>query len=399
MTESTVFYSIFCITIGLALKRNYILAVAFIGASGMQSQPAGDTALDRYSADAEQAMAAHDWPAAAKALQQLAKGAPGVPEVHANLGLAYYSQNLVSEAAAEFQKTLSLDPKFPRAGWMLGLCDAELGRSEEAIKLLEPAWGHPPDDQAARLIGLDLLRAYQGLQQYGKAAMLGEDLLRRYPKDPEIVYQVSRLHAGRSYQLMKQLVQTAPDSYWVHVANAQVHESLQRYDLAQQEYRKAIELNPTAPGAHYGLGRAILGGSKDAQSIDEAMREFERELAVSPENASAEFELGEIARERGQLDVAREHLSKAVGYTPDFFEAQMGLARVLLKQRKPREAIPHLEQAVRLEPRDTLPHYLLATAHKSLGNAAAADRELNLYRTLRSSAKRAGTADDEHTEP
>ena len=198
MTESTVFYSIFCITIGLALKRNYILAVAFIGASGMQSQPAGDTALDRYSADAEQAMAAHDWPAAAKALQQLAKGAPGVPEVHANLGLAYYSQNLVSEAAAEFQKTLSLDPKFLRAGWMLGLCDAELGRSEEAIKLLEPAWGHPPDDQAGRLIGLDLLRAYQGLQQYGKAAMLGEDLLRRYPKDPEIVYQVSRLHAGRS---------------------------------------------------------------------------------------------------------------------------------------------------------------------------------------------------------
>src|SRR5260370_10967348 len=194
---------------------------------------------------------------------------------------------------------------------MLGLCNAELGRSEAAVKLLEPAWSHPPDEQAARLIGLDLLRAYQGVQQYGKAATLGEDMLRRYPKDAEIVYQVSRLHDGRSYQLMKELMQTAPDSYWVHDANAQVHESLQRYDLAQQEYRKAIELNPTAPGAHYGLGRAILGASKDSQSIDEAAREFERELAMSPENASAEFELGEIARERGQLDIAREHLSKA----------------------------------------------------------------------------------------
>ena len=75
----------------------------------------------------------HDWPAAAKALQQLARQAPGVPEVHANLGLAYYSQNLVSEAAAEFQKALSLDPKFPRADWMLGLCNAELVRFRSLV--------------------------------------------------------------------------------------------------------------------------------------------------------------------------------------------------------------------------------------------------------------------------
>ena len=47
-------------------------------------------------------MAARDWAAATKALQQLAKLAPAVPEVHANLGLAYYSQNLIAEAAAEF---------------------------------------------------------------------------------------------------------------------------------------------------------------------------------------------------------------------------------------------------------------------------------------------------------
>jgi hypothetical protein len=72
------------------LTRIFIFVDSLIVARGMQSQPAGDAALDRYSADAERAMAAHDWPAAAKALQQLARQAPGVPEVHANLGLAYY---------------------------------------------------------------------------------------------------------------------------------------------------------------------------------------------------------------------------------------------------------------------------------------------------------------------
>ena len=385
--------------VGLGLIRGSIFAALLMATFSLRSQTNGEAVLEKYSADAETAMAAHDWSAAAKALEQLAKLAPRVPEVHANLGLAYYSQNLITEAAAEFEKALFLNSKVPRAGWMLGLCDAELGKNDAAVRLLEPAWRHPPDQQSGRLIGLDLLRAYSGLHDNGRASALGEELLRRYPQDAEVVYQVSRLHADRSYQLMKQLVQAAPDSYWVHLANAQVHESLQRFGLAQQEYRKVIELNPNAAGAHYGLGRAILGNSRDPQAIDEAAREFERELAISPENASAEFELGEIARERGQVDSARDHFSKAVRYKPDFFEARIGLGRLLLKQGAPREAIPHLEHAARLEPSDTLPHYLLASAYKSMGNSAGAGRELDVYRKLRAAKKRSGTSDDEHTEP
>jgi tetratricopeptide (TPR) repeat protein len=383
----------------VVIVRGGIFAAFLIGALGLRSQSPGQVPLEQYSADAGKAMAAQDWVAATKALQQLARLAPRVPEVHANLGLAYYSQNLVSEAAAEFERALSLNPKVPRASWMLGLCDAELGKSEAAIQFLEPAWRHPPDEHAGRLIGLDLLRAYSASHEYGKAAALGEDLLRRYPKDPEAVYQVSRLHADRSYQLMKQLTDTAPDSYWVHLATAQVHESLQRHDLAQQEYRKVIELNPTTPGAHYGLGRAILAASKDPPAIDQAAREFERELALSPENADAEFELGEIARERSQLDAAREHFLKAVRYHPDFFEAQVGLGRLLLKQGNARDAIPHLQRAARVEPRDMLPHYLLASAYKSLGDSSGAGRELDLYRKLRASRKPAGASDDDPAEP
>lgn len=368
-------------------------------AAGLRSQPAGEGLLERYSADAEQAMAARDWAAAARALQQLAKLAPAVPEVHANLGLSYYSQNLIAEAATEFEKALSLNARIARASWMLGLCNAELGKNEAAIKLLEPAWSHPPDEQSGRLIGIDLLRAYSGSHAYGKAGMLGEELIRRYPTDPEVVYQVSRLHADRSYALMQQLMQAAPDSYWIHLASAQVHESLQRYDLAQQEYRKAIQLNPTAAGAHYGLGRAILGASKEPQAIAEAAKEFESELAISPENASAEYELGEIAREKGQVDVAREHFLRAVRYNADFFEAQLGLGRLLLKQDNPREAVRHLQQAARVEPRDAQPHYLLASAYKSLGDSTGANRELDIYRRLRASAKAPGASDDKSTEP
>ena len=357
-----------------------------------------DADLDRYSDQARQALSAKKWNEAVTALDHLAQLAPTVPQVQANLGMALFFQGHAEEALKAFERARKLDSVLPRVDVMIGVCDAELGRYQEAIGILAPAFAQPTDDETGRLIGLHLQRSYAELKQFDKADTTGEQLLKRYPKDPEILFQVSRLHAERSYQLMKQLMDAAPDSYWVHMANAQVQESLGRYELAQQEYRKAIALNSGGIGAHYGLGRALLNGPRDPHAIDEAAREFERELAIAPANATAEFELGEIARERGQLEAARDHFLRAVRYNPDLFEAQIGLARLLLKQGSPRDAVRHLEQAARLEPGDTLPHYLLASAYKSLGDPAGAGRELDVYRKLRASGRPAAS-DEQQKEP
>jgi len=372
----------------------FLLSCVLSGAAPQQ-----DADLARYSDQARDALASKKWDDAVKALQHLAQLAPSVPEVQANLGMALFFEGRATEALAAFDRARKLNPAMPQVELMVGLCQAELGRYREAVAILAPAFEHPPDADTGRLIALHLARSYTELRQFDKALATGEELLKRYPDDPEALFQVSRLHADRSFRLMKQLMQAAPDSYWVHLANAQVQESLQRYDVAQQEYRKAIELNPNAQGAHVGLGRAILNASKDPKAIDEAAREFERELALSPENAVAEFELGEIARERDQLDRARAHLLRAVRYNQDFFEAQVALGRLLLKEGKAREAIAHLEVASHLEPRDKLSHYLLASAYKSLGDPDAARRELDLYRKLGASGKPDGASDDEHLEP
>ena len=379
-----------------ALIRSLVFLLLCVPSGAAQQR---DADLARYSDQAREALASKKWDEAVNALQHLAQLAPSVPEVHANLGMALFFQGHATEALAAFDRARKLNPAVPQVELMVGLCQAELGRHREAIAILAPAFDHPPDAETGRLIGLHLARSYSELRQFDKALATGEELLKRYPDDAEVLYQVSRLHADRSYLLMKHLLRAAPDSYWVHLANAQVQESLQRYDLAQQEYRKAIELNPTASGAHVGLGRAMLSASKGRPASDEAAREFERELALSPENATAEFELGEIARERGQVDRAREHLLRAVRYNPDFFEAQIALGRLFLKEGKAREAIPHLEAAARLEPRDKLSHYLLASAYKSLGDPDTARRELDLYRKLGATGKRDGASDDEHLEP
>ncbi len=137
--------------------------------------------------------------------------------------------------------------------------------------------------------------------------------------------------------MMVRLIQVAPSSAWVHYATAEVHESLQHYDLATVEYRTVLEMEPRLPGVHFRLGRAILMSSKDPKATNEAIHEFEQELAIAPQSSDAEYELSEIYRQEGQFEHSLEHFSRAVQYQPEFEEAQIGLSRTLMMgtTRKP----------------------------------------------------------------
>jgi tetratricopeptide (TPR) repeat protein len=355
-----------------------LFAVSVTSVSGQER----DTDLDRYSDRARRALAAKNWVEAAQALEHLARLAPEVAEVQANLGLARYFDGRPTDALIAFERARKLNPALPQVNVMIGLCDADLGRYREAVALLAPAFEHPPDDETGRLIGLHLERAYAELKQFDKALAAGEELVRRYPNDPEILYQLSRFHADRSFALMSNLVRVAPDSAWTHYANAQVQESLDRFDTAEQEYRNALQREPRMLGVHYHLGRVILRASRTTESVEKARREFEQELAISPGNADAEYELGEIDREQGSLDPAVGHFNRALHDHPEFAEAQVGIAKTLMKLGRPADALPHLAEAARLDPGNKIPHYLLALAYKSMGDSASAAREIGLYQKL-----------------
>lgn len=365
----------------------FLIAGSALGLPGQQVQ---QPELDRYSEQAQRAMAGKDWEAAAKALEKMTKLAPGVGEVYGNLGVAYYSLSRVSEAAQAFERALKLDPNMKRAQVMLGLCFAEMGRNQEAVAILAPAFRRPSDRQMGRLIGLDLQRAYVGLQQHDQAMSVADQLLERFPDDPEILFHASRLHADRAYDLMVQLMRGAPDSIWVHYATAEVHESLQHYDLAIAEYRAILDKEPRLPGIHFRLGRVMLARSKDPAAMDEAAREFELELAISPQNADAEYELGELYRQRGQFGPALEHFSRAVLAVPKFAEARLGLARTLISAGKPREALTHLQEAAALNPQDEVPHFLLASAYKALDDSANQQKEMAQFQKLQAAGKLGG---------
>ena len=343
-----------------------------------QSEPE----LDRYADIARQALAAKKWDEAAQALEHLAQLAPTVPEVHANLGLAYYSEGRSREALASFERAQKLNPGLSQLPAMIGLCKADLGQCSEAVDILKPVFQHPPDRETERLTGLHLLHCDSQLKKPAEALAAGERLYEQFPTDPEILYQLSRLHADRSSELMAALLRTAPDSAWIHYANGQIQESLDRSTVAMQEYRHALERNPQMAEVHYKLGLLILRDLRTPDALERAKQEFEQELAISPANADAEYELGEIDREQNRYQPAISHFERAVQYHPDFFEARVAIAKVLLTMGQTAAALPYLQSAARLEPGNKVPHYLLASAYKTLGNPDQAAKEFAVYREL-----------------
>jgi len=348
-----------------------------------EQNPASGSETERLSEQAKRALDARRWPEATAMLEKLAQLAPSVPEIHANLGMAYYFQGRPAEALASFDQALKLKPQMPQARLMAGICDAELGRSVEAIAVLAPAFRKTSGAEIEHLIGLHLQQAYSELKQYDKAVAVGEELLRRYPKDAEVFFQVSRLYADRSYELMSHLMRSSPDSAWVHYANAQVQESLARYDVARREYENVLKRQPAMPGVHYRLGRVILlGAPRTPESLEEASRAFEAELAIGRRNPDAEYELGEINREQGRYDLALDHFSRAVSQQPNFVEARIGLGRTLLKVGQTAQALPHIKEAARLDPENKVPHVLLANAYRALGDSAASQVEMDAYHRL-----------------
>ncbi len=341
-----------------------------------------ESELDHYSDVARQALATKKWDEAARALEHLTQLAPDVPEAYANLGLAYYSEGRPAEALSSFERAQKLDPHLQQVQAMMGLCEADLGQCRQAIGILGPVFQRSADKDTARLAGLHLLHCYSQLKQPTEALKIGEKLFEQFPHDPEVLYQLSRLHAERSSDLMASLLRTAPDSAWMHYANAQIQESLDRLSAATQEYRHALERNPEMADVHYKLGRLILQQSRTPDALKKARHEFEQELAIAPANADAEYELGEIDREQNRYQAAISHFERAVQYHPEFVEARLGMAKVLLATGQTAAALPYLQAAAQSQPGNKIPHYLLASAYKTLGKPDRAAEEFDAYRKL-----------------
>lgn len=255
---------------------------------------------------------------------------------------------------------------------------AQKGRCREALPLLKKSTSHLSDKQLKYQSVMAAARCAMSLDQTETAVNALLLLNREFPRDPQVLYTTTHFYAEMASRASQELAATAPNSAEAQQLEAESFESQGNWDKAAAQYNKILEQDPHAPGILYRLGRLFL--AKTPPEPDNAKKEFEQELKTDPRNASAEFMLGETARQAGYWNEAATHFTRASKLDEGFVEAYLALGMSLNSAGKFADAVAPLEKYVKLQPDDAAGHYQLATAYARTGRKPEADREMALQR-------------------
>ena len=373
---------------------SYLLSATIISASlaklaAGQSPPASWAATNDSAADltlkAQQAIASGRFDVAEAAYVELAKLEPNVPELYANLGVVYFKEGKLDAAIDTLRHALRLKPSLGRAKVLLAICLEESGRSVEALPGLEAGFHSASEPQVKRQCGLELLRAYTALHHDADAVETSLALNKAYPDDPEVLYQTGKIYGNFTYITMEKLRDKAPDSVWMLEAKAEAHESEKQYDLALLSFENVLRVEPRRPGVHYRMGRVYLARfeqARDPKDRDQAADQFRAELAVDPLNSNAAYELAQIDYDLGNLDQARQQFESLIERRPEFEQARVGLAGILIETQKPGEAAIELKRAIELDPNDEVAWYRLARTFRLTGDLQGQKKAMAEFQRL-----------------
>ncbi len=299
--------------------------------------------------------------------------------------LCLYCAAVLSAAALSAQTAAS------GASVEQGIHLVESGQCSEALPLLERGLPHVTD-KALRYRGeMAEVRCAMAVDNRQVAADTLFRLERESPGDPEVLYIQTHMYSELAMRSARELQEKDPTSYQARRLEAEGLESQGKQDEAATVYRDILKDHPNVPGIHYRLGQIALAEAGDAGPTDAARAEFEKEIAIDPSNASAEFVLGELARRKGDWNDAVHHFTQATHLDAGFSEAYLALGMSLAASGRYAEAKPPLEHYVRLEPNDPSGHYQLAIADAHTGDQAGAQREMALQAQAAARAKATDT--------
>jgi tetratricopeptide (TPR) repeat protein len=261
---------------------------------------------------------------------------------------------------------------------------AEQGRCKEAIPALKRAVS--TSSNAAELrknAGVLGLRCSLATDDRNAATSFIELLHKEFPQDPDVLFILVHAYSDLSTRTAQDLGRMAPQSIAAHKLMAEAFEMQGNWDQARHEYEEMIKKEPNTSGLHFLYGRSLLSQpNASSETIELATQEFRKELEIDPKNAGAHYILGELARKRGDCDEAIVQFAQSTKLDPNLAEAYLGSGYCLITLRKYDDAIAQLRSAERMLPFDGSVHFALATALNSAGQKDEAQKEFEIHRKL-----------------
>ncbi len=119
-----------------------------------------------------------------------------------------------------------------------------------------------------------------------------------------------------------------------------------RFDLALEQWHKAVELNSDDSAAYFNMARAYL----DMRKCAESEVAIEKALCIMPNEPGFLRLHGKILDTKGELEKAVKAYARALELEPNSFEACNSLGILFGKLGKIEDAVKSLESAIRIKP-------------------------------------------------
>jgi tetratricopeptide (TPR) repeat protein len=361
------------------------LLLMLLGLPGMGAQTGTSHATPEIHDHLRKAAAylkANDSSSAVKEFDAVLALDPKNAEAYANLGVIAFFQHDYQKASGYLRKALATDPSLVKTQALLGICEKRLG-DPSARALLEKSFPKLKDKPMRMQVGLELAGLYEQAGDPGATASVMHTLVDLDPDNVDVLFMAQRVYSELADDTLNKLAVLAPGSARMQQVIAERLVNGGDLQRAIEHYKKALQIDSHLPGVHFELGEAILQSAPhDPVAQAEAAKEFEA-AEIDGDGAKAECGLGGIALSQSDLDGAFTHYQRAYKLNPNEIDAQLGLARLLMMQQKPQEAVHYLRVAIEADPLNSEAHYRLASAYKLLQMDDQAQKEMHLFEEIK----------------
>jgi len=313
------------------------------------------------------------------AAEKLSKDFVKDTRVHFSLGVLLASHRRYRESAYEFEKADALQPGDFDILHDVGEAYLLSGQLPKAQESLNQALRSKPDSADTLYL---LAETAAGMHREVDALELLVRARKVAPNDTNILFLMAQLSMKQSFfedaiEILNEGLKIDPHRADFYAALGESYFTIGKVDKALEEFKTLISLDPS-PRSYVFMGLCYL----HLGQFDEAKGYLKQSLSTDPKNLPALFNLGFIGRKERDYLQAEQYLQRAVRLDKDYPEALFELGSLKMDQKKYDEAVPLFRHFVEVTENPTQGYYKLAISERSLHQLEAAERDMNVFKTL-----------------
>lgn len=308
-----------------------------------------------------------------------------VATAHNNVGLLRGERKEFRSAAEQFALAARWDPQQDGVDYNLGLAYYKSGSYKQSTAPLEiEVKARPANRPATLLLGMSWFM----LENYARASELLGGLFAAQPTDTNIYYALasSLIHLGKTDvadRVIEQMKTSSGDSGQLHLLLGEEYYSRGNTARALAELAEVGTSNSNTLLVHRYAGLLYMKLNKRG----EAMREFDRELALNSTDVQAKYYLADVLLAGKVLERGLQLIREVIQDWPEYADARYVLGKALLQRGDGAGGIDNLESAVKLDPEKPEFHYQLGQAYISAGRQAEGKSQIEIAKKLKSKTR------------